>query len=118
MKTLLYGWLVSAFTIVCAIVIYDRIVVGPAKTIGVVDVGDVYRAKEAEFTALLTQSKSDEDRSRAMRMARDFSQRLPAALDELSNECKCLVLIKSAVASHAPRTVDLTEQLKTKVMTP
>jgi hypothetical protein len=43
----------------CAIVLgtlaaYDRVVVRPAQLIGVVDVAEVYRQKEAEFTLILT----------------------------------------------------------------
>ena len=51
-------------------------------------------------------------------MARRFSQRLPAALDELPRECGCLVVLKSAVAGDALRTVDLTAHLKQKVEQP
>jgi hypothetical protein len=47
----------------------------------VVDVGEVYRQKEAQFTLILTKAGSDVERERAMAMARSFSQRLPVALE-------------------------------------
>ena len=107
----------------CAIVLgtlaaYDRVVVRPAQLIGVVDVAEVYRQKEAEFTLILTRAASDAEREQAMRMARSFAQRLPLALEELPRDCGCLVVLKTAVAAPAPRTVDLTAHLRRKVETP
>ena len=97
---------------------YDRVVVRPAQRVGVVDVGEVYRQKEAEFTLILTKAGSEGERDKAFAMARTFSQRLPLALEELPRECGCLVVLKSAVAGPTPRTVDLTAQLRRKVEAP
>jgi hypothetical protein len=94
---------------------YDRAVVRPAQRVGVVDVGEVYRQKEAEFTQLLTRATNDADREKAFALARSFSQRLPAALEELPRDCACLVMLKSAVAGRTPRTVDLTALLQQKL---
>ena len=107
----------------CAIVLgtlaaYDRVVVRPAQLIGVVDVAEVYRQKEAEFTLILTKAGSDGEREKAMVMARAFAQRLPLALEELPRDCGCLVVLKSAVAGPTPRTLDLTAHLKRKVEAP
>jgi hypothetical protein len=107
----------------CAIVLgtlaaYDHAVVRPAQLIGVVDVAEVYRQKEAEFTLILTRAASDGEREQAMRMARSFAQRLPLALEELPRDCGCLVVLKTAVAAPAPRTVDLTAHLRRKVEAP
>jgi hypothetical protein len=93
-------------------------VVGPAQIVGIVDVGEVYRQKEAEFTLILTKAGSDDERQKAMVMARAFAQRLPVALEELPRECGCLVVLKSAVAGPTPRTLDLTAHLKRKVEAP
>jgi hypothetical protein len=88
----------------------------------VVDVAEVYRAKEAEFTQILTKAlshpPSEEDRQKALIMARAFAQRLPLALDELPRECNCLVVLRTAVAGPTPNTVDLTAQLRRKVAAP
>ena len=101
-----------------ALAAYDHWVVRPALRVGVVDVGEVYRQKEAEFTLILTKAGTDDERQKAMAMARVFAQRLPAALDELPGDCRCLVVLKSAVAGATPRTVDLTAILKHKVESP
>lgn len=103
--------------VIGAIAIYHHLVVRPALAIGLVDISEVYRAKEAEFTQLLTRAPSPEDRQKALAMARGFSQRLPRAIDELSTECGCLVLVRSAVAG-APHGRDLTPLLRQKLEQP
>lgn len=118
MKALLISLLWPLLAVGAGLAAYDRWIVRPALRVGVVDVGEVYRQKEAEFTLILTRAGSDDERQRAMVMARRFAQRLPAALDELPRECGCLVVLKSAVAGDAVRTVDLTAHLKTKVEAP
>ena len=118
MKTLLFQALLSLLTVSAAIVVYDRVVIRPGQLVGIVDVGEVYRQKEAEFTLLLTKANSDDERQKAMLMARTFAQRLPMALEELPRDCGCLVVLKSAVAGSTPRTVDLTTHLKRKVESP
>ena len=118
MKTLLLQTLVSLLSATAALAVYDRLVVRPGQRIGVVDVGEVYRQKEAEFTLILTQANSDDERQKAMTMARVFAQRLPRALEELPRDCGCLVMLKNAVAGATPRAVDLTAHLKRKVEAP
>lgn len=115
MRALLLHGALSVLTAAAALAAYDHWVVRPALRVGIVDVGEVYRQKEAEFTLILTKAGSDDERRDAMAMARRFAQRLPAALDELPRECGCLVVLKSAVAGATPRTVDLTAYLKHKV---
>ena len=126
MKANVLHWLaqslVTLFVVAASLAAYDRWVLRPALVVGVVDVAEVYRAKEAEFTQILTktlsQPHSEEDRQKALSMARTFAQRLPAALDELPRECGCLVLLKTAVAGPTPNTVDLTARLRRKVEAP
>jgi len=118
MKALLLNGALGLLLVLGSLAVYDRYVVRPLRLIGIVDVGEVYRQKEAEFTLLLTKAASDGDRDKAFAMARSFSQRLPLALEELPRECGCLVVLKSAVAGPTPRTVDLTAQLRRKVEAP
>jgi hypothetical protein len=115
MKTLLLQAVATMLIVAAAIGLYHRQVVRPSLRIGLVDVGEVYRQKEAEFTLILTKAVGDEERQRAMVMARSFAQRLPIALEELPHDCGCLVVLKSAVAGPTPQTVDLTAHLKRKV---
>lgn len=116
-RPLLLNAVVSALLVAIGISAYDRWVLRPALVVGVIDLSEVYHAKEAEFTRLLTQPGSDADRERALALARSFSQRLPAALDELPLECGCLVVIKGAIAG-TPRGLDLTAALRRKVDLP
>jgi hypothetical protein len=115
MSALLLHGAISVLIAAASLTAYDHWVVRPALRVGIVDVGEVYRQKEAEFTLILTKAVSDDERQKAMLMARRFAQRLPAALDELPRECGCLVVLKSAVAGATPRAVDLTAHLKLKV---
>jgi hypothetical protein len=100
--------LLTLFVVSAALTAYDRLVLRPALVIGVVDVAEVYRAKDS----------SEEDRQKALFMARSFAQRLPVALEELPRECNCLVVLKAAVAGATPNTVDLTAALRRKVTAP
>jgi hypothetical protein len=118
LKSLVMNGAMASVIALGSLAAYDHAVVRPAQLIGVVDVAEVYRQKEAEFTLILTRAASDGEREQAMRMARSFAQRLPLALEELPRECGCLVVLKTAVAAPAPRTVDLTAHLRRKVEAP
>ena len=109
---------IAALVVAGAIAAYDRLVVRPGQRLGVVDLSEVYRQKEAEFTQIVTRATSEYERDQAIVMARDFAQRLPAALEELPRECGCLVVLRSAVAGTSPRTIDLTARLRQKVQSP
>lgn len=110
--------LVSLIVVTGALLAYDRQVIRPARTIGVVDLADVYRVKEDEFSRRLTAARSEEERQATLQMARSFAQRLPVALETLPAECGCLVVLKASVAGTTPYTVDLTARLLQKVETP
>lgn len=115
MKVALTTVAVSIFATSVALLAYDRLIVKPGQVIGIVDVAEVYRAKEMEFAALLTASKTEEDRQRAYMQAQAFGDRLDRALREMPTECRCLVVVKSAVAGSWSNAVDLTASLKAKV---
>ena len=118
MKALLPNAALALLIVAGALAAYDRWVVRPGQVIGLVDVGEIYRQKEAEFTLILTKAGSEDEREKAFAMARNFSRRLPLALEELPRDCGCLVVLKSAVAGLTPRTVDLTAHLRRKVEAP
>lgn len=118
MKTLLLQAGLAMVIVFGTLAAYDRLVIRPGQLVGVVDVGEVYRQKEAEFTLILTKAGSDGEREKAMVMARAFAQRLPLALEELPRDCGCLVVLKSAVAGPTPRTLDLTAHLRRKLEAP
>ncbi len=115
MKILLLNLGVTAFVISLTLFAYDRFVIRPSLQIGVVDIAEVYRLKEHEFTDLVTKTGAESDRQKALAMAEQFAKALPIALDELSQECGCLVLLKAAVPARTPHTIDMTAILKHKI---
>ncbi|RTL32684.1 MAG: hypothetical protein EKK53_29290 [Burkholderiales bacterium] len=115
MKQLALSAAISLLLTSGGLLAYDRFVVRPAQRIGVVDVSEVYRLKEAEFATLITAGRSEDERQRAMEMASAFARRLPQALEELPLECNCLVVMKSALAGPTVHTIDLTPRLKAKL---
>lgn len=115
MKQAALNAVVSLLVAACCLLAYDRLIIRPSQWVGVVDVSEVYRIKEAEFASLLTAGRTDEDRQRAMELATTFARRLPQALDELPLECRCLVVMKSVVAGASSNTLDLTPRLKAKL---
>lgn len=118
MKSLLVQGVATLLLVALSLLAYDRLVARAAPIIGVVDVGQVYRLKEAEFTQLVTKSASEEERQQALAMAQRFARQLPLALEELSRDCACLVLVRSAVAGNPPHALDLTMLLQRKVGLP
>ena len=115
MKVSITTFFVSILVTAAALLAYDRLVVKPGQVIGIVDIAEVFRAKEAEFATLLTTSKTDEERRNAYAQAQAFGERLDRALREMPAECRCLVVVKSAVAGSWSNAVDLTAALKAKV---
>lgn len=107
-----------------ALAVYDRQVVRPGQRLGIVDVAEVYRQREAEFTRMVTDAGSastpqaEQARAQALAMAQQFARRLPAALQELAQDCSCLVLLKSAVAGAPDHAQDLTALLRQKLERP
>ena len=58
---------------------------------------------------------TDEEKKAALAFGARFAAVFPQALEEISEECDCLVLARSAVAGVPPNAVDLTAILKQKV---
>lgn len=85
---------------------------------GVVDLNAVYRQKEAEFARRVSEARTDAEHERAMQDARAFAQQLPLALQALPQECRCLVLLSSAVISPPYGALDLTPALRQKLDLP
>ena len=109
--------LVSLFVVAVGIAAYHHLVrFPPADRIGVIDVTEVYRLKEKEFTDVVTRvGASETDKGKAMTEAQAFAKALPQALEELPQECGCLVLLRNAIAANTPTMIDLTPMLKRKV---
>jgi hypothetical protein len=116
MKALSLHALVSLLIVCLALVAYDRSVRRPAARIGLIDVGELARLKDERVLEVLTRAAATaEDRTAALALGARFSVALPQALEQLSEECSCLVLARSAVAGWPPNAVDLTPRLRQKV---
>lgn len=108
--------LANSIMLLGGIVLYDTLRDGGKPTFGVVDLAAVYREKEEAFAKILgSDASSEEDRSKALAAAQAFAKSLPAALESLSQECGCVVLMGNAVASRTARVQDLTPLLRAKV---
>ncbi|MES2353143.1 MAG: hypothetical protein V4568_01875 [Pseudomonadota bacterium] len=84
----------------------------------VVDVAELYRAKEAEFSKIIADPKAtDVDRVKAMESAQRFAKDLQALIEKLPKECGCVVLNKAAVmnANESLGLTDLTPQARKAV---
>lgn len=83
---------------------------------GVVNLGEVYRDKEQEFTKVIAApGVTDAERDKAIKSAQDFAVLLPQAMQSLSEECACIVLMGNAVGGTPKGVTDLTPALRKKV---
>lgn len=116
MKLLLANALLTLLIVAVALLAYDRGVRRPAELIGLIDVGEVVKLHDQRVMAVLAKaSATEQDRKRATDFGVQFAAAFPQALEELTQECGCLVLARSAVAGAPPNSVDLTPALKRKV---
>lgn len=98
------------------IVLYDWLRDAGKPAFGVVDLAAVYREKEEAFAKIIGNDKATEDeRNKAVSSAQAFAKALPIALEALSQECGCVVLMGNAVASRSAQVQDLTPLLRAKV---
>jgi len=76
-----------------------------------VDIADVVKEKEAQFTALLSKpSVSDADRQAAYLLVQKLGPEIEQAVARIQRECSCTLLVKSAVVAGA--SSDLTPRLR------
>lgn len=123
MKPLGLSVALNLLLILLVLIAYDRFARLRELRVAVVDVAAVYRWKEAQFTALLTQPGSDARVERnAPQLAAEFARVLPQALDEIAAECRCLLLTRAVLAGPpehiAVPVADLTPTLKHKLGMP
>lgn len=107
--------LIAMLSSVVSIAAYHYAVTPSQTRLAVVDLPAVFRDKEAAFTAALTRDgATEQERQDALDTAKDFARRLPKALDELADDCACVVLTSNAVAGRH-RVPDMTPALRAKV---
>ena len=98
----------ASAAMVCA---YDRLFARPAFTLRVVDTLAVFRLEEERLAGLMGKDMSPEQRERLAAQARAFAVEFPRALEQLAEECACVVVERSAVVGTPPRMIDLTPEL-------
>lgn len=79
----------------------------------VVDIAAIVKAREAQFTALLSRPNvGDAERMQAYHLVSKIGPEIEGAINELQQECGCVILVKSAVIAGAPdRTGRLMDKL-------
>ena len=123
MKPVALSVALNALLLLLALIAYDQVARTRELRVAVVDVAAVYRWKEAQFTALLTQPGTDvRAEANAPQLAAEFARELPKALDDIAAECRCLLLTRAVLAGPpehvAAHVADLTATLKQKLGMP
>ncbi len=80
------------------------------------DVGEIYRLKEAQVAAVLTKREaSDEERIAALKTAGSFGAEVTALIETLPKECRCLILARGAVIGERDSLPDLTLEVRRRL---
>lgn len=122
---------ISAVVTSACLAAYDRLVAMPSRRLGVVDLAAIYHAKEDEYArafykasasvlaggsgAPVASAGSAAPALSAHDLAQDFARRLPYALEDLRRECRCVIVVRGAVATLGEGMVDLTPALRGKL---
>ncbi len=87
-----------------------------ASLLAVLDVGELYRLKETQVTAVLVKRDStDEDRALALKRANAFGLEVTSLIQSLPEECRCLILARGAIVGPAPLLPDLTPEVRRRL---
>lgn len=87
-----------------------------APRLAVLDVGELYRLKESQVTAvLMNRHATDEERSSALNAAASFGNQVTSLLQALNDDCRCLVLARGAVIGQPQALPDLTPDVRRRL---
>jgi hypothetical protein len=87
-----------------------------APRFAVLDVGELYRLKESQVTAvLMKRDATEEERSSALKTAGSFGNEVTSLLQTLQDECRCLVLARGAVIGQPQALPDLTPDVRKRL---
>ena len=88
----------------------------PAPDIATLDIGELYRLKEAQIATLLVKREtSDAVRLAHLKQAADFATELTTILKSLPQECRCLVLARGALIGSIPPARDITADVRRRL---
>ena len=111
-KTALLLLLASALINVALLAAY-AVWIAPTPRLATLDVGELYRLKEAQVAAVLTKREAtDEERVGALKAAGTFGAEITALIEALPQECRCLVLARGAVIAERQALPDLTGEVR------
>jgi len=116
MNSIIHTATVSIVVVATALAGYHRFVVAPAALTAVVDLESIISECQAELQPLLIKAASDQERAAIQQQAALFPRLLQTAVGELAAECRCQVLDRTVLLTPRPGTLDLTAQLKSKVL--
>ena len=103
MKLAVLNALVSLFVAAVGIAAYHHTIRSPADRIGVIDVTEVYRLKEKEFTDLVTKAgESELAKDKARAGAEALARALQQGHGEPPTNCGCLVLPRKETDGKPP----------------
>ena len=84
--------------------------------LAVLDVGEIYRLKEAQVTTVLVKREAtDEERATALKRASVFGFEMTHLLESLPAECQCLILARGALVGPASELPDLTPEVRRRL---
>jgi hypothetical protein len=84
--------------------------------LAVLDVGEIYRLKEAQVTTVLVKREAtDEERATALKRAGAFGFEMTHLLESLPAECRCLILARGALVGPASDLPDLTPEVRRRL---
>ena len=99
------------------ICIYAQWIAPPrAPRLAVLDVGELYRLKEAQVAALLVKpDATDADRAAILKSVHGFGTEVTRLLQALPEECRCLILARGALIGQDTQFPDLTSDVRRRL---
>ena len=108
--------LANALACVALIASYGLWLAPRPPKLAVLDVGELYRLKEAQVTAvLMKRDATDAERATALQRASTFGSEVTHLLDALPSECRCLILARGALVGSATTLSDLTPEVRRRL---
>jgi len=87
-----------------------------APQLAVLDIGELYRLKESQVSAvLMKRDATDEDRALALKRASAFGMEITTLLRSLPEECRCLILARGAIVGPTAHLPDLTPDVRRRL---
>ena len=84
--------------------------------LAVLDVGELYRLKEAQVRAVLLKiDATEEERAMALKRASTFGPEVAQLIESLPAECRCVILGRGALVGSDTNLADLTPDARRRL---